>query len=464
MNKPKIDLAALKNIDFSKVLAVARRRGVLIVCATLILVVPLAAWWFRSGLKDAIHETMLKRAKDYDSLVALDKATVTVRSPVGEPKTETVSLNPALIEALKARNESLEGEVKGVYVAALEHNRKGRDIVKTSRAVFPKPDPKDEQLIDELFLPVIGPAYQSMLKDRRVGQPPAQADVLEAVQRRESAFILSTLKKKNRAEVTDPKELADLNAELLKARIAVLGERAREIGVYVDPGAVRMPPSKGAISVDACFMWQWDLWVLDDIFRAISHANADVKDGVISAPIKRVMSIRIDPISGAGATAAGGEVPAAPPAEGTPPADDASGEAIVPATEVTRDYKASLTGLKSCQLYDVRNVRLRLVVATVDLPKVMNAFARENFMTVTNMKIVPANTFEAARLGYIYGTEPCSEVTMSLQTVWLRDWTTLNMPHGVKKALGTRGVEKSPAATSEAPVGGAQTPNEAPKS
>ncbi|MCE9618661.1 MAG: hypothetical protein K8R92_01980 [Planctomycetes bacterium] len=462
MNMPKMDLAALKNIDFSKVVAMAKRRGVLIASALLIIVVPVGAWWFRAGIKDSIQETMSKRGKEFEKLLALEKASVTVRSPVGEPRTETVSLNPTLIEALKARNESLEGEVKGVYLEALEYNRKNRDIVKTDRVVFPKPDPKDEQLIDEIFFPAIGPAYQTLLKEYRTGQPPASADVLEAVQRRESAFIQTTLKKKNRAEVTDAKELADLNAELLKARIAVLGERARETSVYLDPGAVRLPPSKGAISVDACFMWQWDLWVMDDIFRAVARANAGVKDGVISAPVKRIISIRIDPIAIAGAAnAAGGE--AAAPAEGAATVD-AAGEPIAPATEITRDYKISFTGLKTCQLYDIRNVRLRLIVATTDLPKVLDAFARENFMTVTQLKLVPANTFEAARLGYIYGTEPCSEVSMTLQTVWLRDWTTVSMPAGVKKVLGTRGIEKPATDATEPAATDGKPPAEAPKS
>ena len=38
--------------------------------------------------------------------------------------------------------------------------------------------------------------------------------------------------------------------------------------------------------------------------------------------------------------------------------------------------------------------------------------------------------------------EPCSEVSMVLQTVWLRDWTSEFMPVALKNTIGTRGVDK----------------------
>jgi hypothetical protein len=75
------------------------------------------------------------------------------------------------------------------------------------------------------------------------------------------------------------------------------------------------------------------------------------------------------------------------------------------------------------------------------MPKVFNAFAQENFMTITQVKMSPVDVFAAARQGYIYGKEPCSEVDMTLETIWFRAWTTLQMPIELKNKLGTRGVD-----------------------
>ena len=143
---------------------------------------------------------------------------------------------------------------------------------------------------------------------------------------------------------------------------------------------------------------------------------------------------------------------------------DATGEPIAPASEIIRDFKISFTGLKSCQLYDIRNVKLKLIVSTSDLPKVLDSFAKENFMTVTQLKISPVDSFAAARQGFIYGAEPCSEVSMVLQTIWLREWTTFYMPLGMKNKLGTRGIEKPPAAEAGPDAGEAKSTSETTKS
>lgn len=60
-------------------------------------------------------------------------------------------------------------------------------------------------------------------------------------------------------------------------------------------------------------------------------------------------------------------------------------------------------------------------------------------MTVLDVKLRPADPFEAARQGYIYGTDPVSEVTLLIETVWLREWTAPFMPGDLRAALGIGG-------------------------
>ena len=203
---------------------------------------------------------------------------------------------------------------------------------------------------------------------------------------------------------------------------------------------------------------------------------------MISAPVKRIISIRIDAPASV-AAASGAETSPEPAAESeateatevteakaaAEPATlaettDATGAPIAPSAEITRDFKISFSGLASCQLYDIRNVKLKMIVSTSELPEVLDSFAKENFMTVTQLKISPVNSFTAARQGFIYGAEPCSEISLVLQTIWLREWTTEFMPLGVKNKIGTRGVEKPPVAEAQPDAGETKTSSEAAKS
>jgi transposase InsO family protein len=76
-------------------------------------------------------------------------------------------------------------------------------------------------------------------------------------------------------------------------------------------------------------------------------------------------------------------------------------------------------------VYDVRLADVVFVADTAQLPAVFDALARQNFMTVTNVRLSSADAFAAARDGYLYGPAPVSQVTATVETIWLRDWTSL---------------------------------------
>ena len=103
---------------------------------------------------------------------------------------------------------------------------------------------------------------------------------------------------------------------------------------------------------------------------------------------------------------------------------------------VQPDYTVSLTGRKSNALFDVRSVQLVVVVETASLPALVDALAQQNFVTITDMSLQPASAFKAAEFGYMFGAEPVSRVTLTLETVWFRKWTAPWMPQTVRDALG----------------------------
>jgi hypothetical protein len=79
-----------------------------------------------------------------------------------------------------------------------------------------------------------------------------------------------------------------------------------------------------------------------------------------------------------------------------------------------------------------------MVVSTSGLPVFMDALAQRNFMTILDVSMRPANAFSAAQNGYIFGVEPISEVSLRIESVWLREWTAETMPAGVRDLLGIK--------------------------
>jgi hypothetical protein len=130
-----------------------------------------------------------------------------------------------------------------------------------------------------------------------------------------------------------------------------------------------------------------------------------------------------------------------------------SGTGANPKAPVAFDYSASITGRKSNPLYDVVYVNVDMVVETARLPQVLDELSRYNFFTVVAINVVPADSFEAARSGFVYGPEPVSNVFMTLETIWLRDWTTQFMPDDLKSSLGIPVTKPGGVQPTEPPMG-----------
>ena len=192
------------------------------------------------------------------------------------------------------------------------------------------------------------------------------------------------------------------------------------------------------------FHWQWRLWIIEDMLDALAAANAASKT-VADAPVKRVVSIMVRDEAAPKSAAPAGEP--APPAEGTAPdgiAPAAPAEAptyppIDPKAPVAYDFAKTMTGRVSNSLYDVRLATLVVIVATERIPEVLDAIARQNLMTVVNLDVRPADAFQAADEGFIYGPRPVSELRMTIESLWMRPWIARLMPAELQKQKGTDG-------------------------
>jgi hypothetical protein len=84
----------------------------------------------------------------------------------------------------------------------------------------------------------------------------------------------------------------------------------------------------------------------------------------------------------------------------------------------------------------VRHVDLRLIVDANRIYDVINAISSYNFMTVLHLEVAEANPYQAARSGFYFGIDPVVEVTMRVETIWFRKWTSERMPDSTLRALG----------------------------
>ncbi len=468
----KLDLSALKNIDFAKWIAFLKQRWVPITCGLIVIIAPLAAYFSLDFVRAPVVAKIKDRVDAYEKLGGLEKTSVDVRAADGSVRTESAYINKALIEELTKHQEALAADAQGIYQSAVDRNRAGRGVSQDIAEYLPKPKneaARDVNLLRENALPLLVKQRDALITLMKMSGPSKSDEALDRVQRAETEHLTGVLMKKQRSEVTDPKELAELNARLVDTRLALITENAAGIEVYLRPGAIlwrdklasaKDGDSKAAPAVEFAlaqlFQFQWDMWVVEDVLKAIQQVNSKsdasgkrVPIGVVQAPVKCINRLLVTPIAGlvpadaaAGATAdASAEAPA--------------GEAIDPKTDVAPDFAASINGLRTNQLFDVRDATLVVVCETTAVPKLVNALSAQNFITVTGLSLVPADTFAAARQGYAFGSQPCSEVTLKLQSVWLRDWTTESMPKGMMAAIKTAGKPAPPeAGASEAPAAG----------
>ncbi|MBT8484204.1 MAG: hypothetical protein KJO43_01405 [Phycisphaerae bacterium] len=419
---------------------------VLMVAAVVAL--PLLSRWLNTG----VQEAMTERVSRYRELEKLEKTDVTVSSPAGgEAVSGTVLVNEKLLERYRAVSEAEAADATEVRTLALEHNRKGRGVILPR--LFPEPPPAEREVLPERFHRQLEDAYAELLERVNAGGPPSPESVAEDLERHRAQYLSQILAK----EVTDtlePDEAEQLRDVLRKQRMSLYAAQAEGLGMYADMTALNVPIWQQARQPTPMelFQWQWEYWIIEDILLALSEANGE--QSVQRAPVKRVISVLpFDDIVAAG----GGEASGGAPSGGGSPGmgggsrrgggDETAApkaKAANPSQEVKLDFSRSFTGRYSNPLYDVRWVEVQLVVETARLTDVLDALARRNFMTVIDVKLTPADHYSAARDGFFYGSEPISNVTLTVETVWLREWTAEFMPAAVRQALGV--ADPKPAA------------------
>jgi hypothetical protein len=299
--------------------------------------------------------------------------------------------------------------------------------------------------------------YAALVKQANAGEPPAPSDVLATVQDRVAREI-ERIGAGGR-ELT-PEERAVVAKLAQDARMARYQGATRGFSLYMNLSAMGAPvaanasgnrgtaapsgdsllrPIANAAAFRAMpslendrdlFLYQWDLWMMSDVISAVRMVNTE--NGKPTAVEQSVVK-RIDRLAATSFSAL--EIPV----EASSSATSLPVTPATPGAEVKPDYKVSITGRSTSMAnpdYDVRNVVLTAVVSSERLPALLDALSRVNFNTVLEVKLADVDTKADLEKGFYYGNDHVVRATITLETVWLRQWMSPVMPVSVKKALG----------------------------
>jgi hypothetical protein len=431
--------------DAKKTMAWLKRNPLIVASVAVMVLAPATAWWFSSQMHADHDKQTEERAKEMASLEKLEKTQVEIALPGREPSQQTGVVTPKMVAAYEELTRKLREDAVAVQKTALIKNQKARTKLTADIAVRPN----NVNTVAETVLNTLRKSVEDALVAARAGIPPDEDKVIDQVQRRQDQFI-SGEKKTDRKSLT-AEELDKLNRALAEKRLQVYADSAATVSFYADIqdlGLPTDPKSAGATpSESKMFYWQWRTWIVEDVIRAVVAANKPYRS-VVDSPVKRIVALRfLDEKSfetvaaPAAAAAPGSALGGGAPAEGAvDPAAAATGPPpIDPKNAVPYDFVRSFTGRQTNSLYDVRKFRVTLVVATAGLPDILNAIAKENFMTVVNISMQPADAFADAAEGYIYGPDPVSMVNIDVESVWLREWMGKLMPKEMQAHRGTNG-------------------------
>ena len=69
------------------------------------------------------------------------------------------------------------------------------------------------------------------------------------------------------------------------------------------------------------------------------------------------------------------------------------------------------------------------------IPLILRELQHDKLMTVLGAEIIPVDLVQADTQGFIYGTSPVVQLTLTCETLFMRKWTTTLMPDDVKTLL-----------------------------
>lgn len=465
-----------------------------------------------SSQAQAFRQEVESQNKMTSQITGLMRTSVSIRPlKPGDPAiTQTITVNDRAIESLKAFYERIKYEAEAAEDYLLQRNMQFHEELIPGLLSAEQFDgslrPDFRRLYRQAFLDMLrAPAGPDDATPRlNAGTPPDPTEVQQRMQELAAEFTTPVNPRLGLAQDENEARLAEQRAEeLVQAQrehlTNILQSTARRIHIYAslpDPAQPDALPQDFPFQIGAWSdssyklenitienMWdgQMTLWIQQDIVRAIELANGvrQPNTSVLTAPIKRLISIRVLPefigISKPRPDLSTTNTPTRPGGAGPgmvdpyrmgpggmgpgmglmepgmmggmgmyggldSGTDSGMDETLDPNQPIKPNFMVSNSGRRSNPLYDVRVAEVRMVVDANQFPVIFDALHAVNFMTVLEMNVKDVDEYEALREGFVY-TGDAVEVTMLIESIWLRQWTQPLMPRSIRVWLGIEQAE-----------------------
>ncbi|MCC7408287.1 MAG: hypothetical protein IT442_09455 [Phycisphaeraceae bacterium] len=423
-------------------------------------------------------------------------ASVQIPAPeaAGEPQSVRMVVNQPAIEKLEWVQQRMQKESQVVIDQAVAFNRGSHRPMLDG--LFPQPARPDlpytaRERYREMMAAMLSDQPNTFgLPHLNAGSPPTPAEIAEELGKVDQEISAEISPRRvTDLSLAEQREMAARRTQRIKE---FLTRRARGIHLYASRDPSTWPLDVAAWAYDAkqpklSEIWnsQMSLWVQQDILEAIGRVNHvdDPTQDVTTGPVKRLVSIEVvgpgyvgidnggtflTQGSGTGRRASimssmaaesafdaqsaalraamrppemdGPSVSQAPVA-GPPQGEEA--DPTPPVQLASVDYSVSPTGRSSNEVFDVWHARVTVVIDSTRIPQFIDALSKVNFITVLQLTTQDVDEYQDLLQGYVYGPDDVVQLTMSIETVWLRAWTAPLMPRVIKLAVGVPLPESS---------------------
>lgn len=381
--------------------------------------------------------------------------------------------NKASIDAVSALLKAVVDDSGKVRTEAVEFNSAGHELLVSGATPADRlfPDQPDESTRLRLLSTMIQawPKYhETILRKHRAGTPPLAASVAQSLSEMRSKDI-DRLTTGRGESALSAKDAEDLKSKLSDTRLEIYRRAAGETSFYAEPSAFRAvtpwDPLK-LLPVETAWEWQFLAWVHSAVIAGVAEANKDPVTGlwqpVYRAPVKIVESVVVlkPGQNPAGSRDSGSSSESAALDGGGGGASTGAQAGPDETADIPLDFKLSHTGRAASPvapngMYDIRFIELTVVCASAELPRVLAAFPKVNFMTVVGLKVDSVESLPLLEEGYDVGNEHLVRATLRIESIWLRAWTKQYMPKSVRAALGIPPDPEPAAAGSSGEAAGA---------
>jgi hypothetical protein len=446
----------------------------------------------------AQNEKLAQRDRKYRSVARLmdQQFTLPPAQVDGQPREVTGVRNPAGLEKRKSLRDELEQQRRNILQRAQSINQEGHvqlasnlfpqspqsvrydarqtyldafdamlkaedEQTAVSNLNLPRLDagpPVSQQVMEQALERVTNPAMLMKREGSASGESPAgpAAEQRDGLTRQQYQQLVENRKTALKRALRRHAETHTIYARTGEGQTTGSDDTQRDEQEQA-PKPFQVRPLASDRSPTMAQLWerQLELWIQQDIARAIAQTNADAQS-VLDAPVKRLVRMRVwngyvglhtkgaANVLSASEQNNRGVSPDTSPRSGQAVAEQwigaygipSPGSLTEPGEPVPYNFLITPTGRVSNHVWDIRHAVVTVVVDYKRLPRLINNLMTVNFMTVLDAHIEDVDEYAALQDGYIYGLGDMVKVDLVLESAWLRSWTKPMMPSVTRQYLG----------------------------